>query len=320
MSILIDEHTRVLIQGITGHEGSRACREMLLYGTKVLAGVTPGKGGLVLRSLGEGGQNVPVYDTIKEALKKHPEINASLIAVPAPFVKDSAMEAICAGISLIDILTEHVPTQDSAYIVAWARQKGIRVVGPASVGIISPGKAKLGSIGSSEISQVFKQGEVGVISKSGGMTAEIASILTKAGLGQSTVLGIGGDQIVGSDFVDIMLLFENDLQTKAIVLFGEIGGTYEEKVAEYISQEKCTKPVIAIIAGKFSKKLPHETVLGHAGAIVAKGRGSYESKVKALKNAGVLLADTLEEIPILVKKALYESTNDLRPTTNDEDE
>lgn len=302
MSILIDEKTRVLIQGITGNEGSRACREMLLYGTKVSAGVTPGKGGQKV-------QSVPVYDTIKDALKKHSDINASLVAVPAPFVKDAAMEAIWNGIPVIDILTEHVPTQDSAAILAFARQCGVRVVGPASVGIISPEKAKVGSIGSSEIKDVFKKGEVGVISKSGGMTAEIASILTRSGLGQSTVVGIGGDMIVGSDFCDILELFEKDKETKAVVLFGEIGGTYEEKAAAYIREGKGTKPVIAIIAGKFTSYLPKETVLGHAGAIVAKGRGSYESKVNALRRAGVSMAETLEEIPILVKKALYEMAN-----------
>lgn len=302
MSILIDQNTRVLIQGITGNEGSRACREMLLYGTKVRAGVTPGKAGQRVH-------NIPVYDTIKDALKKYPDINTSLIAVPAPFVKDAAMEAIWNKIPLIDMLTERVPTQDSAMILAFARQQGVRLVGPASVGMISPEKAKVGSIGSSEIKNVFQKGEVGVISKSGGMTAEIASILTRAGLGQSTVVGIGGDQIIGSDFCDILELFEKDDETKAIVIFGEIGGTYEEKAAAYICEGKCTKPVVAIIAGKFTSYLPKETVLGHAGAIVAKGRGSYASKVKALKSAGVFIAETLEEIPLLVKKARYEMAN-----------
>lgn len=165
------------------------------------------------------------------------------------------------------------------------------------------------------MNNVFSPGSVGIISKSGGMTAEIASILTRAGLGQSTVLGIGGDQIVGSDFVDIMLLFEHDPETKAIVLFGEIGGAYEEKAADLMTQGTFTKPVVAMIAGRFSRKLPRQTVLGHAGAIVAQGRGSYESKIKALKKAGALLPETLEEIPVLVKKALYE--NKLRLTIYD---
>lgn len=297
MSILIDENTRVLIQGVTGNEGSRACKEMLLYGTKVLAGVTPGKGGQNI-------EGVPVYDTVKEALKKHPTLNTSLIAVPALFLKEAAFEAIASQIPLIDILTEHVPTKDSAQVLSFARLKGVRVIGPASVGIISPGKAKVGSIGSSEISGAFSPGPVGVISKSGGMTAEIALILTKAGLGESTVVGIGGDQIIASDFQDMLELFEKDIQTHAVVLFGEVGGTYEEKVGYYIKEGGFTKSVVAIIAGKFSERLPQETILGHAGTIVAKGRGSYESKVRALQKAGVLIAKTLEEIPILLKREM----------------
>lgn len=295
MSILVNKSTRVLIQGITGSEGSRACKEMLSYGTKVLVGVTPGKGGQKV-----GG--IRVYDTVKEALRRHRGINTSLIAVPAAFTKDAALEAIDAGVPLIDILTEHVPTQDSAFILRYARLKGVRVVGPSSVGIISPGKAKVGSIGSSEVSRVFKAGYVGLISKSGGMTAEIASVLSARGLGQSTVIGIGGDQIVGSDFADLLALFAKDPETKAVVLFGEIGGTYEEQAAEFIIKSGFKKPIVALLAGKFSSRLPRETVLGHAGAIVARGRGSYNSKIKALKKAGVSIADTIEEIPVLLRK------------------
>lgn len=305
MSILIDENTNVLIQGITGHEGSRACAEMLSYGTRVVAGVTPGKSGEMVG-------HVPVYDTVKEALRHHPTINASLIAVPAPFVKDAALEAISSGVRLVNILTEHVPAQDSAFIFAYARSKNAHIIGPSSVGIISPGKAKMGSIGSSEITQVFSKGDIGVISKSGGMTAEIAFVLTKAGLGQSSVIGIGGDQIIGSDFVDILKLFEKDDETRAVVLFGEVGGTYEENAAKFIAQGKFTKPVVALIAGKFSSHLPKETVLGHAGAIVANGRGSYESKIKALKKAGVTIANTLEGIPSLLNPKLKTQNQKLK--------
>ena len=297
MSILIDQKTKVLIQGITGGEGSRACKEMLSYGTKILAGVTPGKGGQFV-------EGVAVYDTVAEALFNHPEINTSLIAVPAAFLKDAASEVIFGGIPLIDILTELVPTQDSAWVVALAKLKNVRVVGPASVGILSPGKAKIGSIGSGGISDLFSAGFVGVISKSGGMTAEISSMLTRHGLGQSTVIGIGGDQIIASDFADILKLFADDEETKAVVLFGEVGGTYEEQAAEFIKKSGFKKPVVAIIAGRFSELLPQETVLGHAGAIVAKGRGSYDSKVDALKDAGVMVASTLEEIPDLLKSKM----------------
>ncbi len=297
MSILIDKNTKVLIQGIAGREGSRACREMLAYGTKVAAGTTPGKGGTEV-------EGVPVYDTVAEAKAKHPEIGASLISIPAPAVLDAGLEAIEAGIPVIDILTEHVTVGDCAKLYASAKKKGVRIIGPSSVGIISPGKAKIGSIGSGGVHLIFKPGPIGVISKSGGMTAEIAVVLSRTGLGQSTVVGIGGDQIIGSDFVDILELFEKDKETKASVIFGEIGGTYEERVAEYVSAKKIKKPVIAVVAGKFTENLPAGTALGHAGAIVSRGRGSYTSKMNAFKKAGVPVARTLEEIPVLLKKVL----------------
>lgn len=297
MAILIDKKTRVLVQGITGHEGSRATREMLKYGTKVIAGVTPGKGGQKV-------EGVPVYDTVKEAISRHPAINASLIVVPASAVKDATSEAISSNISLVNILTEHVSVYDSAYIFALAREKKARVVGPSSVGIISPEKGKLGSIGSGGVHKIFTPGPIGVISKSGGMTAEIAVVLSKAGLGQSTVVGIGGDQIIGTTFADLLSLFEKDKETKAIVLFGEVGGSYEEEAAEYIMSHKFKKPVVAVVAGKFTSHLPQGTTLGHAGAIVSRGRGGYNSKIAAFKKAGVKIAQTLEEIPYLLRMSM----------------
>ena len=297
MSILIDKKTRVLILGITGVEGSRACREMIAYGTKVLAGVTPGKEG-------EKVKNVPVYDTVEEAFKHHPKINTSLIMVPAKNVKDAALEAICAGIPLINILTEYVPPIDSAVIVAWAKKYKARVVGCSSIGIISPGKCKVGSIGSAEIRHMFKPGPIGIISKSGGMTAELAVVLGKSGLGQSTVVGIGADTVCGSDFVDMLELFEKDKQTKATVVFGEVGGVGEEMMAEYVKKKKIKKPIIALIGGKFTHMLPSGTVLGHAGAIVSHGKGGYNSKIKALKESGIVITKTPEEIPLLLKKIL----------------
>lgn len=297
MAILIDKNTRVLVQGITGNEGSRACKEMLVYGTQVVAGVTPGKGGQTV-------EGVPVYNTVFEALDSHPEINTSLITVPAAFAKDAALEAIDAHIPLIDILTEHVPTADAAYIVAAARRQGVRVVGPSSVGIISPGVAKIGSIGSGEVKKVFTSGPIGVVSKSGGMTAEVSATLSRAKLGQSTVIGIGGDAIIGSDFVDLLELFEKDSETKAVVLFGEVGGTYEELAAAFIKRGGFKKPVVALVAGSFTETLPQGTVLGHAGAIVSRGRGSYASKVKALKAAGVMVVDILDEVPGMLRKSM----------------
>lgn len=297
MSILIDENTKVLIQGITGKEGSRACKEMLAYGTQVVAGVTPGKGGMKTE------EGVPVFNGVQEAMAQFPQINTALIVVPAQFVLNAAKESIEAKISLIDILTEKVPVADVALMIALAREVGVRIVGPSSIGIMSPGIGKIGSIGSGDIAnRIFIPGQVGVISKSGGMSAEISRILTDAGIGQSTVLGIGGDLLLGSDFVDIATPFEHDRQTKAIVIFGEVGGTYEEKLAEAISQGKITKPVIALIAGRFAETLPQDTVLGHAGAIVNKGRGSAATKIKALQEAGALIAQTPEDIPNLVKQ------------------
>ena len=297
MAILIDKKTKVLIQGISGKEGSRACHEMLGYGTKVVAGVNPGKGGTLV-------EGVPVYDTVKDALKKNPGVGVALISVPAPFVLNAGLEAIKAGIPIIDILTEHVTVRDCAVLFASAKRKKVKIVGPSSVGIISPGKGKVGSIGSGGVHAIFTSGPIGVISKSGGMTAELAVVLSHAGIGQSTVVGIGGDQIIGSDFVDILELFEKDRETKATVIFGEIGGTYEERVADYVLAKKLKKPIVAIVAGKFSETLPHGTVLGHAGAIVSHGRGSYASKVAAFRKAGVPVAQVLEEIPVLLRKIL----------------
>ena len=297
MAILVDKNTKVLIQG-PGKEGQRACQEMIEYGTKVVAGVSPGKGGTLVCG------NIPVYNTVKEAVDIHSGINASLITVPAAWTLDAALEGIEAGIPLIIILTEHVPVKDSAQIYAAAKRKGVRVIGPSSVGVISPGKGKVGSIGSSDIGSVFNPGHIGVISKSGGMTAEISGILSRAGIGQSTVVGIGGDQIIGSDFADLLELFEEDEETQGTVLFGEIGGTYEERAADMIQKGKIQKPVVAIVAGEFTESLARGTVLGHAGAIVGQGQGSYASKIGALKNAGVPIARTLEEIPLLLKDKL----------------
>lgn len=299
MSILVDANTRVVVQGITGKEGARASSSMISYGTKVLAGVTPGKGGSATE------QGVPVFNTVREAMKAFPEINTSLIAVPPAFTLDAALEAVACGIPLIDILTEKVPVAQVAKIIAFSRMRGCRVVGPSSVGILTPGQGKIGSIGSSElVHTIFMQGPVGVISKSGGMTAELSRILTEAKLGQSTVVGIGGDVLAGSDFLDIALEFEKDEQTKALVIFGEVGGVYEEKLAQAIERGIITKPVVALVAGRFTETLPQETALGHAGAIVNKGKGSARSKIDALQKAGALIANTPEEIPQLVKQSI----------------
>ncbi|OGY33291.1 MAG: hypothetical protein A3D99_03105 [Candidatus Andersenbacteria bacterium RIFCSPHIGHO2_12_FULL_45_11] len=297
MSILISKKTFVLVQGITGGEGSRAAREMILYGTNVIAGVTPGKGGQITED------KIPVYNTVREALAKHPEINASLIAVPSLFAADAAREAIANNIPLVNILTEKIPVHDVAVVIKEAREAGVLVIGPSSVGIISPHTSKIGAIGSSDIARrVFSPGPVGVISKSGGMTSEISRILTDAGIGQSTAVGIGGDVLLGATLADIARLFQKDKQTKAIVIFGEIGGTYEEELAEAIINNEITKPVVALVAGGFGKALPQGTVLGHAGAIVSQGKGSAESKIRALKKAGVHIAKQPEDIAKILKR------------------
>lgn len=219
MSILVDKNTRVLVQGITGKEGARAAREMIAYGTKVCAGVTPGKGGTQTE------EGVPIFNTVADAMQQFPEINTALIAVPGKFVRVAAEESIASGIMLLNILSERVPVGDVARIIALARSARVTVVGPSSVGILSPGRGKVGSIGSSGLAaKIFTPGHVGVISKSGGMTAEISRILTEAGIGQSAAVGIGGDPLIGSEFRDIALLFEQDPETKAVVIFGELGG------------------------------------------------------------------------------------------------
>jgi len=297
MSILIDKNTKALVQGITGKEGSRAAEQMLAYGTEVVAGVTPGKGGQEI--FGK-----PVYNSVQEALTKHPEINTTSIAVPAAFAKNAVLEAIEARLALIHVLTEHVPIFDSAFCYAQAKKAGVRMLGPSSIGIISPGKAKLGSIGGSEPNFSYQQGKIGLISKSGGMASELSFILKKEGLGVSTALGIGGDVIIGSTFSDLASLFLDDPDTKALVIYGEQGGTYEEDFAEFIVQSKFPKPVFAFIAGIFAESLPAGQALGHAGAIIEAGKGRRADKVRALEKAGVKVANVPDELPKLIKDTL----------------
>lgn len=293
MAILVTNKTRVLVQGITGKEGSRVVAQMRNYGTKVLAGVTPGKGGQEV-------YGVPVYNSVKEALENHPGINASFVAVPNFAVFGALKEAIENKIPLINVLTEHVPILDTAKAIAMAKQARVRIVGPSSIGIISPGIGKLGSIGGDDPRGVFSKGGVGVISKSGGMASEISWILTKNGVGQSTVIGIGGDVLIGSTFADLMEDFEKDSQTTSVVLFGEIGGTYEEEAAQLIKSGQFGKKVVAFISGLFAESLPQGTKLGHAGAIVYGEKGSFKSKINSLESAGVAIAKTPDEIPSLL--------------------
>lgn len=297
MAILVTDKTRVVIQGITGKEGSKVALQMQNYSTKVLAGVTPGKGGQEVHG-------IPVYNTIAEASENHPGINTSFVAVPNFAAYGAIEEAISNRIPLINILTEHIPIQDTAKAIAMAKKAGVRIVGPSSIGIISPGIGKVGSIGGDDPRGVFSKGSVGIISKSGGMASEVSWILTKNGIGQSTVIGIGGDILEGSTFVDLLEEFEKDPQTTAVILFGEIGGTYEEDAAELIKSGKFSKKVVAFVSGLFAETLPQGTKLGHAGAIIYGEKGSYKSKINSLKEAGVTIAKTPDEIPDLIKNNL----------------
>lgn len=290
MSILIDENTRLIVQGITGREGRFHTEQMLQYGTRVVAGVTPGKGGQEV--LG-----VPVFNTVKEAMEAT-DANASVVFVPARFSRDSIVEAIEAGVPQVFTIAEHVPVHDMMYVYHLARQKGVRVVGPNSFGVISPGKTKAGFMAH----RMFTPGPVGLMSRSATNCYETVLMLTTAGIGQSTCVGVGGDMIPGSTFLDILPLFEADPETKVIIMIGEIGGNEEELVAEYLKKNGMQKPIVALIAGK---NAPKGRSMGHAGAIVSSdGTGSAENKEKVLKEAGVIIAETTTHIVGIVEELL----------------
>ena len=290
MGILVDENTRVIVQGITGKEGSFHAKLMLQYGTKVVAGVTPGKGGSTI-------EGVPVYDTMAEAVKEHPEANTSIIFVPAKFASDAVYEAVDGGMKVIVVITEHIPVHDAMAFVNYAKEKGSVIIGPNCPGIINPGKTKVGIMPG----HVFTPGPVGVMSRSGTLTYEISYFLTKAGLGQSTVIGVGGDPVTGLTFPEVIEMFERDPQTKAVVMIGEIGGDAEERVARMVKEGRIKKPVVAFVAGRTA---PEGKRMGHAGAIIMLGTGAYKDKVAALEDAGIRVARTPYEVPKLVKEAL----------------
>lgn len=289
MAIFVDEKSKVLIQGITGREGIARTRLMKDYGTNVLAGVTPGRGG-------QDVYGVPVYDAVEEAVENVGPIDASVIFVPAAAVKNAALEALAAGVKLLVIVPDRVPIYDVLDIAAAAKDAGARFVGPNTLGLLSPGKAVLGMIGgrAERAREWFQPGPVGVSSRSGGMTSAVAYYLSRAGLGLSTIVHVGGDSIVGSSHPEVMELFERDPETKAVAMFGEIGTTQEERVADLIEHKKFTKPLVAFIGGKAAKS---GTRFSHAGAIVDGNRGSYESKVRRLREVGVHVVDAVADIP-----------------------
>ena len=296
MSILVDENMRVVIQGITGREGTARAELMREYGTKVVAGVTPGRGGQAI-------QGIPVYDTVEEAGEAEGPFDASVIFIPAPLVKEAAFEALDAGIKLLIIVPDRVPVYDVLHIARKADEQGARFVGPNTLGLISPGKAILGMIGgrAESAKQWFKPGPVGVTSRSGGITSAISYYLGKSGIGQSTIIHVGGDSVVGTPHQDVVRLFEKDEETKAVVMFGEIGTSQEERVADLIERGEFTKPLIAFIGGAAAKS---GTRFSHAGAIIEGGRGTHEGKVDRLKEVGAYLVDDFNDIPEITRRVL----------------
>ncbi len=284
MSILVDKNTRLIIQGITGREGHFHTEQMVAYGTSIVGGVTPGKGG---EWVGE----IPVFDTVKAAVDAT-EANCSVIYVPARFAADAIYEAADAGIPLIVCITEGVPVLDMIKVRAFLDQKGVRLVGPNCPGLLTPNEAKVGIMPG----QIATPGPIGVVSRSGTLTYEVVDALTKKGMGQTTCVGIGGDPINGTSFTDVLALFEEDPSTEKIVLIGEIGGTDEERAALFI-RKNVTKPVVSFIAGRTA---PPGKRMGHAGAIVEGGTGTAEEKIRALEAVGVKVAEHPEQIPDLL--------------------
>jgi len=289
LGIFVGKGTKAMVQGITGTQGSFHTRLMLEYGTEIVAGMTPGKGGAEV-------YGVPVYDTVEEAMKKH-DANASIIFVQAPSAADACFEALEAGLKTIVVITEHIPVRDAIQVMNRARQQGAVIVGPNTPGIITTDECKLGIMPA----HVFKRGVVGIASRSGTLTYEIATGLTVRGLGQSTCIGLGGDPIVGLSFVDVLREFERDEQTRALALIGEIGGNFEELAAEFVSTEGYSKPVVAFVAGKTA---PPGKRMGHAGAIIMGKTGTATSKIEAFEKAGVKVAEKPSDVARLLAEKL----------------
>ena len=280
MSILVDENSRVVVQGITGKEGSFHAGQMIEYGTRIAAGVTPGKGGTSL-------EEIPVFNTVREAVEKE-GANVSCIFVPPPFAADAIIEAAAAGIEVIVCITEGIPVLDMVKVASFLKEKKSVLIGPNCPGIISPGKTKVGIMPG----PIHRPGTMGVISRSGTLTYEVVDQLTKAGLGQSTCIGVGGDPIIGTSFIDHLKRFKEDPETEGVVLIGEIGGTAEEEAADYIEKE-FGKPVLAFIAGRTA---PPGRRMGHAGAIISGGQGKAEDKIRALQDAEITVVVNLADL------------------------
>jgi len=288
VSILVDRNTRLLVQGITGREGSFHATQMVEYGTNVVAGVTPGKAGAEVAG-------VPVFNTVADAVKET-QANTSIIYIPARFAADAIYEAVDAGIELVICITEGMAITDMVPVYAYVKEKGSRLIGPNCPGLITPGQAKVGIMPGF----IHKPGKVGLVSRSGTLTYEVVDALTKAGLGQSTAVGIGGDPIIGTSYVDVLGLFQDDPETEAIVMIGEIGGNDEETAAAFI-KANVTKPMAGFIAGRTA---PEGKRMGHAGAIISGGAGTAADKIAALEDAGVRVADSPSKVPALLQEAM----------------
>ena len=297
MPILADQDTRVIVQGITGRESASFSKDMLDYGTKLVAGVTPGKQGQQVHG-------VPVYDTVRRAVKEH-HAEASVISVPPVMVKEAALEALENSIKLLVIVTERVPRKDVIEFLEVAREKDARVIGPNTLGLISPHSVKLGMAGGpvEDVIKAYRPGHVGIASRSGGMTTEIANLLTTHGIGQSTCISIGGDPVVGSNFLDLIPLFDQDPGTNAVVLFCEPGGVIEENLAALMTAQGISIPIVAFIAGRFMDNMPGVR-FGHAATIVEGESGSARGKEKILKDAGIRVAESFSDIVPILRKCL----------------
>jgi len=298
MAILIDETSEVLVQGITGREAQIRVRLMKEYGTKVVAGVTPGRGGQTV-------EGVPVYNTVQEAKEFHPDLSVSAIFVPARAGRIAAFEAIDAGIGLITLHPERVPQRDMLDVIAYARRGNSRVIGPNTIGLVSPGKALVGMIGARAdlAREFFQPGPVGVASRSGGNTTTLAYYLNKAGLGQTTAVGMGGDAFVGTTLIDLLGLFEEDDETEMVAFFGEVGTSVEEDAAEFIKAGGFTKPFVGYVSGRYARP---GVRFGHAGAMISRGRGTTQGKDEALREAGAHMVDHFGDIGEVAKEVLSE--------------
>jgi succinyl-CoA synthetase alpha subunit len=298
MAILVGANTSFIVQGITGREAVNLTRENLDYGAKIVGGVTPGRAGRDI-------YGVPVYDCVRDVIAKHGPVQGSVVSVPPGFTRDAVFEAVENGIQLIVVVTENIPRQEVAQMVELASLRGARIIGPNCLGLIAPGECKMGGIGgpAANTRQAYSRGPVGIMSRSGGMTTEIASTLTAAGLGQSTAVSIGGDAIVGSTYAELMPFFEADPETKAIAIYSEPGGRMEAELAEWVREHRSRLPIVAFMAGRFMDEMKGMR-FGHAGTIVEGKEDTTAEKIARMEAAGIAVAERIEQIPVLIRQKL----------------